>query len=470
MFLQTSLGINIENTSVSMAYLKTTLKGVNLAAHAFYPLENADPVKKKVERIRVLVRNFMDKHQIDSTDIFLGIPRDLIFLRYIKFPLAVKENIRETLGYEMEKYTPFSVDKIYFDFQIISEDKESNSFEICLAAGKKESIDPYLDLRHQLASGISGIEFSSTAITNYFACRENIPDKNVLAFVYLKDNTLELNLTKNKFLLYSKQLEISENHENLQDIILQEAGPLKEALGDSRGRIETVFCGPDMDAATLNRLGRETELEIRSIDLSETDIPSYAVIPACGLALKGIEKVPMDINLLPEELRKKAGKLGYYMLFGLAALLILSIFAWAGSNFLSQKLKLSNLNSDIQLLETEIANINRTQAKCNELETQIDFLNALRSEEPCVLDIIRELSQRIPYTAWVRRFSFSGKDLRLEGYAESASELISLLDASPLFKDVVFLSPITKSREGKERYRIGLKTDQEAVNVMATGR
>ena len=459
MLLQTSLGINIENVSVSMAYLKTTLKGVSLAAHAFYPLENTDPVQKKVERVRALVRDFMDKNQITSTDIFLGIPRDLIILRYIKLPLTVKENLRETLGYEMEKYTPFSVDKIYFDFQIISEDKESNSLQLCLAAGKKESIDPYFDLRHQLATGISGIGFSSTAITNYFSCKKNIPDENTLAFVYLKDDTLELSLIKNKFLTYSKQLEISENHENLQGIILQEAGPLKEALGDSRGRLKTVFFGPDMDAATLNRLGGETELEIRSIDLSGTDIPSCAILPAYGLALKGIKKVPMDINLLPEELRKKAGKLGYYMLVGLAVLLILSILAWGGGNFLSQKFKLDNLNSDIQRLETEIADIDRIQTRCNELETQIDFLNALRGEEPFVLDIIKELSQRIPDTAWIRRLKFSDKDLQLKGYAKSASELIPLLEASPLFKDVAFLSPITKSREGKEIYRIGLKAD-----------
>jgi hypothetical protein len=35
--------------------------------------------------------------------------------------------------------------------------------------------------------------------------------------------------------------------------------------------------------------------------------------------------------------------------------------------------------------------------------------------------------------------------------------LIPLLAASPLLKDVAFLSPITKGRDGKERFRIGFK-------------
>jgi len=35
--------------------------------------------------------------------------------------------------------------------------------------------------------------------------------------------------------------------------------------------------------------------------------------------------------------------------------------------------------------------------------------------------------------------------------------LIPLLAASPLLKDVAFLSPITKGKDGKEKFRIGFK-------------
>ena len=55
------------------------------------------------------------------------------------------------------------------------------------------------------------------------------------------------------------------------------------------------------------------------------------------------------------------------------------------------------------------------------------------------------------------QFEFSDKGVQIEGDAESASELIPLLEISPLFKDVAFLSSITKSKDGKERFRIGLK-------------
>ena len=102
MYFQASVGINIENTRVSLVYLKASLKGLCLAAHALYPLERDDPEEKTTE-IRKHVTEFLQEHRIFSADIFLGIPRDLAILRYIDLPVAVKENLRGNLLYEIRK-------------------------------------------------------------------------------------------------------------------------------------------------------------------------------------------------------------------------------------------------------------------------------------------------------------------------------------------------------------------------------
>ena len=115
------------------------------------------------------VNAFLGEHRIPSADIFLAIPRDLTILRYIELPLAIKENLRGTLLYEMEKYVPLPVSEIYFDCQIIAEDREANKLTVLLIIVKKEFIDPYLDRENPLGAGISGIEINSTALTNYLS-------------------------------------------------------------------------------------------------------------------------------------------------------------------------------------------------------------------------------------------------------------------------------------------------------------
>jgi Tfp pilus assembly protein PilN len=455
LYFQASVGINIESNRVSLVYLKRSLKKLGLAAHAMYPLEKEDPEEKTAE-IRKVVNEFLKEHQILSADIFLGIPRDLTILRYIELPLAVKENLRGTLLYEMEKYVPLPVSDIYFDCQIIAEDREANKLKVLLIVVRKELIDPYLDLENRFGAGISGIEIHSTALANYFSYRPNTPNVDTYAIVCLGKEHLELSIVHKRLLNYSKYVKTDQKGEGLQCLVLEELELLRKTLGPEQGRLEVVLCGSDADCV-VELLKEREDIGLRPLVLSGAGIPSDLLAPAYGLALKGIQKTPMDINLLPVGLRKKVSKVGYYTMFVLAGLLILSILAWGGSSLLHQKRVSDKFDSEIKRLGIEVANINRTQARLKELENKIDAINTLRQRHLPALSVLRDLSKEIPEGAWLDRFALTDKGGDIDGSADSASALIPLLAASPLLKDVAFLSPITKVKDGKERFRIGFK-------------
>jgi len=453
-----SLGIDIQESSFSVACLKPSLKGIRLAANAIYPLEKDDSEEEKAHHIGRLVNELLKKNRISPTSIFLGIPRDMAILRYVEFPLAVKENLRDTLGYEMEKYVPFSADEIYFDFQIISEEKEAGRLRLLCIVVKRESIEHYLGLADRLRAGISGIEISSTAIANYVSSQEGRDPKSRCAFIYLDEKHLEINFLTERLLTYSRTVKRREWGENFPELLLKELQKLRGGSEEEHGWLETVFCGSKTDLERLEHFRNEDNIDLHPVDLSKAGIPSFAMIPAFGLALKGIQKVPMEINLLPMTLRKKPSKIAYYAMVVLAGLVLLSAFSWGGGYILRHKLRLDHLSAEIKLLSSEIKEIDQLRAEGKKIEGRIDYLHTLRQGGAPVLEILKELSQRIPESAWVNRFSFSEKGIQIEGQAGSASELIPLLEASPLFNNVAFLSTITKLRDGKERFKIGLNT------------
>jgi general secretion pathway protein L len=455
LYFQASVGINTENNRVSLVYLKRSVKGVCLAAHAVYPIAKENP-EEKTEEIKKVVNAFLKEHKIPAADIFLGIPRDLTMLRYIELPLAVKENLRGSLQYEMEKYVPLPVGDIYFDCQIIAEDREANRLTVLLIVVKKELIDPYIDRGNPLGAGISGIEINSTALANYLSYKPPAANAESYAVVCLGSEHLELSLVKESLLRYSRYLKIEKKDGSLRCLILEALDLLGKTLGQGQDRLEVVTCGPDADKVVELLKDRE-DIGLRPLEVSGTGIPSDALAPAYGLALKGVQKVPMDINLLPIGLRKKVSKIGYYTMFVLSGLFILSLLAWGGSNILHQKRISDKLNSEVKQLSTEVANINQTQAKLKELENKIGAINTLRQRHIPALDVLRDLSKELPAGAWLDRLAFTDKGGEIEGYADSASALIPLLAASPLLKDVAFLSPITKGKDGKERFRIGFK-------------
>lgn len=453
---QTSLGIDIGTRTVAVVCLKTTFKGVNVAGHDMVPVEPDKTPDGQADTVRKLVLDFQKKHRIAPTGIFLGIPREKAIFRYVELPLAVKENLRDTLSYEMEKYVPFDADRAYFDFQVLGEDKDAGKISLLLVVVKRESIDPYIALAGRLGNWISGIEIRSTALANYFWSQYKTTGADRAAFAYLNDGSLDVGLLKGGLLIYTKAVSLPDEAEAADARLGEEIEALREAAGD-QDPLRMIGCFPEDAPPAVDAFGRQEGIQVVQADLSGTEIPSAAFIPAYGLALKGFQRAATDINLLPPKARKKASRAGYYAMVLLAGLVMLSGLSWGGSAFLRERLYMKQLDGEIHLLESKVKEIERIRSERNRLEERVAHLNSLFGSGVSALFVLKEMSERIPSSAWVNSFSFSEKGVEIEGEAGSASELIPLLEASALLHEATFLSTITRSKEGKDRFRIGLK-------------
>ena len=451
MLFQTSLGVDIQEGALCLVCLKASSRDVQLVAHAVYPLEEGVADEEKAKGISELIQGFLRENRISPTSMFLGIPRNTAILRYLEFPIAVKENLRESLGYELEKHVPFNPEDVYFDFQIISEDKTVGRLQLLLVVVKKQTLAPILDLARRLNVGISGVEISSTALANYFFRRRE--KGNVMSFIHMRGGDLELGLVKDGMLWYSRHLS---RNDKLSAVISAALSRMRQDFVAGDDPLDMVFCGMETDVPLLKALDGADGINIRLPDLSKAQIPSATVMTAYGLALKGIRKTSFNINLLPSGLRKKPSKFKFYAMFGLSLLMLLGGLAWGGGVFLQRQWALDRLEGEIQRLGSQLKKIERVKTEKQKIEDRIHYLNTLRRGGPPVLGVLKELSERIPEDAWVSRFNFSDKDVQIEGEATSASELIPLLEASPMFGGVAFLSAITRVRDGKERFRIGL--------------
>lgn len=453
---QTSLGIDIGVKSVFVICLKTTFKGVKVAWHDRYPIEPDWTREERADTVTKRVLDFQRKHRIAPTGVFLGIPREESIFRYVELPLAVKENLRDTLSYEMEKYVPLDADTAYFDFQVIGEDKEAGKVSLLLVVVKRESIDPYIALASRQGNWISGIEIRSTALANYFWSQYKTTAADRAAFAYLNEGSLDMGLLKGGLLIYTKAVPLPDETEAAGVRLAGEIEALREAAGD-QDPLRIIGCFPKDAPVAVDVLSRQDSIQVVEANLSETEVPCTDAIPAYGLALKGFQKTATDINLLPRKARKKASRAGYYAMVFLAAIVVLSGLTWGGSVFLRERLYMKQLDGEIHLLESKVKEIDRIKSERNRLEERMGHLDSLFGRGVSVLLVLKELSERVPESAWVSGFTFSEKGVEIEGEAGSASELIPLLEDSALFYNVTFLSTITRSKEGKDRFRIGLK-------------
>jgi general secretion pathway protein L len=147
-------------------------------------------------------------------------------------------------------------------------------------------------------------------------------------------------------------------------------------------------------------------------------------------------------------------------MYALGVLFFIAVVSWAGINTARQYAWLNDLNQEIAGLRKEAVKVDELRSDIERLEARMGQLNSLRPGNTCVIDVLLELTRIMPDNGWIRDLNISGNNVILYGYADSASDLITMLEESSLFHNAEFLATIRKNRDGQEVYRIGFKFNQ----------
>ncbi len=456
MLFKSGVGIEIRNNQVNLVYLKASFKGITLAAESGLSLDPDKPEKERLNEAAAFINEFTRTHRISATPIYMGIPGELAVLRRIELPWAVRENLRGTLAYEMEKYVPFSAEDVCFDFQILSEDKAAEKLTVMLMAVRKEDIAPFLVISDLVEKGVSGIEIAPSAVANFYAYQAgNASGSSVI--LYSRDNGFDVLCVQGGALVHSRSINKTGGKEERGSAVAAHLEKVKEVFGDPKRPMRLILLGDASADETRAQIPGALGFDVTTLDIRRVGLSAERYLMAFGLAVKGIQDPPIQVNLMPPGLRKKPDRTSYGVMVVLCALLILSAAVWAGSHLYNQRRILNALDAELARLRTEAAAVDQMQAESEKIKKRIDYLASLRPGNVWVMDVLRELSQVLPMTAWVDDLKLSGNELTLYGTAESASELIPMLEEVPIFTDVRFLSTIRKGRDGKEVFRIGLK-------------
>lgn len=73
--------------------------------------------------------------------LLLEVPPTQVVRRTLTLPLAVEENLRQTLTFELDRYTPFKPDQVYFDFRLQARDPVQQRIKVELAVVQRSVVD-----------------------------------------------------------------------------------------------------------------------------------------------------------------------------------------------------------------------------------------------------------------------------------------------------------------------------------------
>lgn len=85
-----------------------------------------------------------------GTEVVLCLPPDQLLSRTLGLPLATQENLREVLGFEMDRHTPFTARQVYYDYRILARDTRKGLLSIQLLYAPRRFVDQTLDSVNRL--------------------------------------------------------------------------------------------------------------------------------------------------------------------------------------------------------------------------------------------------------------------------------------------------------------------------------
>lgn len=259
-------------------------------------------------------------------------PEDVVSASVV-LPSATEENLREVLAFEMDRYTPFRAEQVYYDYRIAARDREHGKLRVQLFATPRERLDPILE--------------------------------------------------------------------------------------------------------TLGRWG----LAPLAVEVREAREEGAAP--------------PASVNLLPRGQRARGSGARSGWNRALAAAAAGLVIAAVAIPLVHKARLVETLRSDVADARRAAETVQSMRARLEESIEEVTFLTDRKHALPAVIDLLDALTRLLPDDTWLLRFELREDRMKIQGESPAASNLISLIESSDLFRDPSFVAPVTQNpRSGQERFVI----------------
>jgi len=412
-----------------------------------------DPASRR-QALEETIRSLLPHFDPARDPFYLCLSPEQVIGIELSLPQAAQDNLSQVLEYEIQRHIPFRLEEIYYDFLPMG--KKGDKIGIFLLAVPRKSLDEILDTLSPFGIKPKGVEATTSALSNYllFCAGALSGPALVLGGQSQAWEVVGLNAGGNG---WRKEPEILFSHRLPQTEWIQ--GPGRAIFHSclnaatklfSWGYIEDLLLwsgtesiqAEDLLALSKERFGRQRE------------ISHPFSLPAVGAALRGLKESTFRLNLLPGDGEEVQGKRLSLINTWLTVLLLLGLVFWGGSYPVRDEIRLRQLQKEVQKLGPSVEALRKEEDELNKLRKEISFLSGLKGRKGAIFLVLDELSRIVPNNTYLSSLRYREGAVEFQGSSESASNLVPLLERSPVFKNVGFTAPSNRGRDNRETFSL----------------
>ena len=142
-----------------------------------------------------------------------------------------------------------------------------------------------------------------------------------------------------------------------------------------------------------------------------------------------------------------------------AGMLFLSIPL--SSHYVRLKKEVRRLEVRVNKAEQALVPLKDKVKQVEAVKSQAEEMEEFLKNYPPILDVLEELANLTPEDAWIRTFNLSGDTIRLSAEGPNALAIMSEWRKSRYFEKVRLISPVTRPRNGGERFSVEIRLKKQ---------
>jgi general secretion pathway protein L len=385
--------------------------------------------------------------------VHVGIPRRRTIVKVIELPAVPGADLRRMVGFELERHLPFPATDAVFDFYPL-EQAPGRPVRVLLVAAERRVFDRVGQLVREagLVPRLVDVTIHSLGVLVAQDPRSEAHEGRMV--VHVEETEAEVVLMHRARPVFSRTFPVTTEPRDRGPAVAAELRRTLAALEPAeRRRVADVTLSGDVPLPGTDWLDLPTHTAVRLpsglVGLAE----GSPFLPAVAMALRTPRRGELRTNLVPDELRPQPFPWAVAATAALGAITILLAAAIPGVTVMRAEQTLAALSRRVDELAPKVREVEQLVATVNRARRELETLRGFEAQHVRALPLLRELTELLPADVWLTNLSLDRKGIELAGFAASASQLIPLLEASPILERVEFTSPVTKGRD-REQFRL----------------
>ncbi|HNS77331.1 MAG TPA: PilN domain-containing protein [Syntrophorhabdus sp.] len=461
-----ALSVSIEKGGIAVVYGSRFISKIRIRGSRYYGAEEGKYLQP--ERFAKTVSLAIDELKAKKIEITLSIPREWAIIRTVELPSTVKENLVSVISYELDRLTPLSSDDALYDFRVLGEKEEK--LTVMIWAARLNLVNPYIDALRKEGVVVKKVTVGLSNLSNlsqYLAKDSPQIFLTYNRYGYQGGLVLNGNVIATSGGFFNGEHRISKTERLVSDV----HGLIEKAK--EQGVEPKILIYPE----SREQMTLEDKLEIPAQTIGNREIRERfyndqvdTPFSATGGLLESLWDKANPLDLLSKGLQvaKKTPIVVPITLIiiiaGLTAIYMMVPLQRAEKT-------LQEIERQINVRKEEVRKIESLKKEIDTLSDDVETIKRFKDARPTTLFLFRELTNILPKTVWLTRLRITDASVDIEGYANSATEIISKLEASSHFRKVEFASPtIRDTRLNADRFVIKmelegvLKAESENLN------